>query len=96
MTLNEICRSIEYKLIEFYEKNVNNNFLDKKYESFRKVFFQLNKILKTATDSTNLKKNFPRFIRLRGAIALKFLDVYDEMDNFIDDIERVVEFKTAE
>ena len=35
-------------------------------------------------------------MRLRGAIALKFLDVYDEMDNFIDDIERVVEFKTAE
>ena len=96
MTLNEICRSIEYKLIEFYEKNVNNNFLDKKYESFRKVFFQLNEILKTATNSSNLKKNFPRFMRLRGAIALKFLDVYDEMDNFIDDIMRVVEFKTAE
>ena len=47
-------------------------------------------------NSSNLKKNFPRFMRSRGIIALKFLDVNDEMDSFIDDIRRVVEFKTAE
>ena len=96
MTLNEICRRIEYKLIDYYEKNEKNNILDKKYKSFRDVFFQLNDILKNANNATKLKEQFPRFMRLRGAIALKFLDVNDEMDSFIDDIRRVVEFKTAE
>ena len=96
MTLKEICQSIEYKLIEYYEKNTNNNILDINHKSFREVFFKLNDILRTAKDGSNLKKYFPRFMRLRGVIALKFLDINDEMDTFIDDIRRVVEFKTAE
>ena len=96
MTLNEICGKIEYKLIDYYEKNKKNNIIDKKYKSFRDVFFRLNDILKNAINTTNLKEQFPRFMRLRGSIALKFLDVNDEMDSFIDDIRRVVEFKIAE
>ena len=95
MTLNDICQIVENRLIEYYEKNKNNNILDNDHRSFTHVFFKLNDILRNAPDASKLKSNFPRFMRQRGIIALKFLDVNDEMDDFIDDIRRVVEFKTA-
>lgn len=94
MELSEICKNyIDQKLIEYYEINSNNNLMDKEHEPFRKAFFDLNEILKTLT---HLKQYFPRFMRKRGIISLKFLEVDDDMDTFIDDIRKLVVFKTAE
>jgi len=92
MPLSEICEYwIDKKLIEYYENN-NKDLLGKRHKSFRDAFFALNDILK---NSTALRNNFPRFMRKRGDISLRFLEV-DDMDTFIDDIKKVVEFKTAE
>ena len=98
LELSEICKnSIDQKLLEYYE-NINNsysnrNLLDKEHYSFRNAFFALHDILKT---SNHLKNYFPRYMRNRGTIALKFLEADDDMDSFIDDITRVVIFKTSE
>ena len=94
MKLSEICQNyIDQKLLEYYENNSNRDLMDKSHKSFRKSFFDLNEILKT---SIHLRKYFPRFMRNRGNIALKFLEVDDDMDSFIDDIRKLVIFKTAE
>ena len=67
--------------------------LKKKHESFRRVFFKLNEILKS---SPYLKQSFPRLIRYRGAIALSFLDVSNDMEEFIEDIKRMVNYKLTD
>ena len=94
LKLEQICKNeIDYKLVEYYEQNKNGNLLEKKHESFRRVFFKLNEILKS---SPYLKQSFPRLIRYRGAIALSFLDVSNDMEEFIEDIKRMVNYKLTD
>ena len=94
LKLEQICKNeIDYKLVEYYEQNKNGNLLEKKHESFRRVFFKLNEILKS---SPYLKQSFPRLIRYRGTIALSFLDVSNDMEEFIEDIKRMVNYKLTD
>ena len=92
--LIDICKNaIDYKIYDFFYCNKNQNLIDRKYEDFRKAFFALNKILKL---EPSLKTNFPQIMRERGNISLKLLECDEgEMDNFIEDIERIVTFKAA-
>ena len=93
LEINEICKNeIDSRLIDYYKNNYNKNLLDNEYKSFRNVFFKLNGILKRAS---YLKKYFPRFEKNKGQICLKFLDENEYLDYFIEDVEIVVEFKTA-
>ena len=94
LKLEQICKNeIDYKLVEYYKQNKNGNLLEKKHESFRRVFFKLNEILKS---SPYLKQSFPRLIRYRGTIALSFLDVSNDMEEFIEDIKRMVNYKLTD
>lgn len=87
----DICHNIiDTKIIDYYHYNKNNNLLDDKYEEFRLIFFRLNKILK---ENQFLRDKFPRFMKERGNILLKFLEDKDEeMDNFVEDVEKVINF----
>ncbi len=91
-TLGEICATIENKLLEYFRNINDNNINALNHRPFRIVFFKLNEILKNAN---YLKQYFRGFMHERANIALKFLDIQDEMDNFIDDIKRIVEFRDA-
>ena len=42
-----------------------------------------------------MRDYFPGFKRNRGIICLKFLEVDQYLDEFIDDVKKLVEFKTA-
>lgn len=89
----DICNIIDTKIIEYYRCNQNNNLLDNKYEEFRLIFFSLNNILK---ENRFLRDKFPRFMKERGNIALKFLEDKDEeMDNFVEDVEKLIYFLTS-
>ena len=65
--------------------------MDNKYKSFKKIFFKLNGIINNAS---YLRKYFPRFEKEKSQICLKFLDE-DEKFNFIEDVKKKVEIKTA-
>ena len=87
--LNEICEKIDNRLIEYFERNRNNNLLDENQKYFIIIFFKINEILKK---SHNLKQNFNRFMRERRKIVLKFLNAVNDMDSFIEDVKRTVQF----
>ena len=92
LEIKEICTNIiDSRLIDYYERNNNKNLLDNECKSFREVFFKLNGIIKNAS---YLRKYFPRFEKENGQICLKFLDE-DEKFNFIEDVKKKVEIKTA-
>ena len=96
MTLDEICRKeIDYKLVDYYERNKNQNLLKEPHKSFLNVFFKLNSILKS---SPYLKEYFPRFICYRGIISISFLEFSkdSDMEDFIEDIRKMIIFETAE
>ena len=94
LELYEICKNeIDYKLIEYYENNKNADLFGKNFDNFREVFFKLNEIIK---NNPNMRDYFPRLKRMRGIICLKFLEADQYLDDFIDDVKRLVKFKTAE
>lgn len=90
----DICHNIiDNRIIDYYHYNKNNNLLDDRYEEFRLIFFSLNNILK---ENRFLRAKFPRFMKERGNITLKFLEDKDEeMDNFVEDVEKVIYFLTS-
>ena len=91
--LYEICKNqIDYKFIEYYTKVQNKDLLNKDFDSFREIFFKLNEFIK---NNPNMRDYFPGFKRNRGIICLKFLEVDQYLDEFIDDVKKLVEFKTA-
>ena len=94
--LDEICRNeIDYKLVDYYERNKKQNLLIEPHTNFLNSFFKLNSIIKS---SPYLKQYFPRLIRNRGTIAISFLEFTTEndMEEFIDDIRKMVSFELAE
>ena len=93
--LDEICKKeIDYKLVDYYERNKNQNLLKEPHINFIKVFFKLNSILKA---SPYLRAYFPRLIRNRGTISMSFLEFTSEtdMEDFIEDIQKMVSFELA-
>lgn len=93
--LDEICKNeIDYKLVDYYERNKNQNLLKEPHIYFIKVFFMLNSLLKA---SPHLKAYFPRLIRNRGIISISFLEFTSEndMEEFIEDIRKMVSFELA-
>ena len=63
--------------------------LDENQKYFIIIFFKINEILKK---SHNLKQNFNRFMREIRKIVLKFLNAVNDMDSFIEDVKRTVQF----
>lgn len=93
LEIREICKNeIDYKLTEYYENNKNKDLHDNKFKNFTDVFFKINEVIKKAP---YLREYFPRFRRMRGVICLKFLEVDKDLDEFIDDVRRMVLFKTS-
>ena len=87
LDIKEICKNeIDNKFIEYYESIKSYNLKDINYQNFREVFFKLNDVIKK---SSNLKKYFPRFERIKGDICLKFLNVED----FIEDAKKYFQRK---
>ena len=95
LELNKICRKeIDDKISDFYYRIKNENLMEPEYNDFRISFFKLNKIVNKYKE---LKDKFPKFMRNKGFICLQFLECDgDEMGNFIEDVERVVNFKLIE
>ena len=95
LKLDDICKNeIDNKIVDYYEKNKSQNLLREPHLNFIKVFFKLNSILKA---SPYLKAFFPRLIRNRGTISISFLEFTSEtdMEDFIDDIRKMVSFELA-
>ena len=94
LKLIDICKNrIDYAISNYFYQNKNKNLFDTEFEEFRNIFFSLNKLLK---DNPSLKANFPQFMKERGNISLKFLECKDdEMDNFIEDVEKIVIFQSS-
>ena len=94
LKLIDICKNrIDYAISNYFYQNKYKNLCDKEFEDFRKIFFSLNKLLK---ENPSLKANFPQFMKERGNISLKFLECKDdEMDNFIEDVEKIVIFQSS-
>lgn len=95
MTLIEICKNnIDSKFIEYYHQHSSEDLKKKNLKEFRDYFFSLNKLIKKYPE---LKTKFPQFLRERGNITLKFLEFDNSsMDDFIEDVERMVIFQTSE
>lgn len=94
LKLIDICKNkIDSAISNYFYQNKNKNLFDKEFEEFRTIFFKLNKLLK---ENPSLKANFPQFMKERGNISLKFLECKDdEMDNFIEDVEKIVIFQSS-
>ena len=95
MKLIDICqKTIDYRISNYYYKNKNANLMNPEFLEFRQIFRNLASLLKY---NPSMKKNFPQFLRERGNIALKFLECKEEeMDDFIEDVMKVVFFKANE
>ena len=95
MRLIEICQNeIDNKISDYFYNNEHANLMNKEYHEFRDIYFSLNKII---NQKPILKRSFPNFMRLRGKIALKFLECNEQqMNDFIEDIERIVKFLEKE
>ena len=95
MKLIDICqKTIDYRISNYCYINKNSNLMNPEFLEFRKIFRNLTSLLKY---NPSMKKNFPQFLRERGNIALKFLECKEEeMDDFIEDVMKVVFFKDNE
>lgn len=94
LKLIDICKNrIDFAISNYFYQNKNKNLFDEEFGEFRYIFFTLNKLLK---ENPSLKANFPQFMKERGNISLKFLECKDdEMDNFIEDVEKIVIFQSS-
>lgn len=80
--------------MDYYERNKNQNLLIESHSNFLKFFFILNSILKS---SPYLKEYYPRLIHNRGTNAISFLDftIENDMEDFIDELKKMISFELA-
>jgi len=92
LKLSDICQKIDYNLTSFFYDHRGYNFQDKKFKDFIISFKTLHEIIQ---QNKELKKKFPRFIRERGAIALKFLEKdEDDLDDLMNELIGSLYYKT--
>lgn len=93
LKLSDIYQKIDYNLTSFYDDYKTKNLNAKDFKGFGDVFFALHNILKK---NKELRGNFPKFMRERGAIALRILNDEDDLDDLIDEVRGAVLCKTVD
>ena len=83
INLDDMCKPIDERISNYLNYKYDIDLNDEKNKEYKKIFFELNDILK---NNTQLKSYFEKFMRERGGIAIKFLSKNEEMDKFIEDI----------